>query len=108
MTYIKPNPWLGDSYLEFEPTDRRFMIATTAFCERGNVSSKQPWLCNIFGQTDETFVGHWVRSNGVMMPVKFPKDTTRPLTHEECMLANKRWGLNMYDELKDLDDVNRT
>lgn len=60
----------------------RYMMATTATHDLGNVSRKDHTPCLVYGEEGDFFVGRWVSSFG-FTDVKFPKSTTRELTKEE-------------------------
>lgn len=60
----------------------KYMIATKAFHQLGNISSNIPDLCVVNGEDDENYYGFWVTGFG-FYDVRFPKETTKNLTEEE-------------------------
>ena len=66
----------------------KYMMATKAFHKLGDISSDVPDLCYIYGEDNDNYIGNWVTGLG-FFDVKFPKDTTRPLTPEEIEKYNK-------------------
>lgn len=60
----------------------RFMMATKAEHKLGDISRGAPDLCVIQGETENAYIGNWVTGFG-FIDVRFPKETTRPLTDEE-------------------------
>jgi len=60
----------------------KYMMATKAFAKLGEISSKEPQLCVIYGEDGENYIGNWV--GGHCVDVKFPKSTTRELTEKEA------------------------
>ena len=60
----------------------RYMMATTAILNLGDISSKEPDLCVIYSEDEENYIGNWVTGFD-FIDVKFPKATTRELTDEE-------------------------
>ena len=78
--------------MKIEP---RYMMATTAIHQLGDISADTPDICRVYGEDDENYIGAWVTGFG-FFDVKFPKTTTRPLTEEERAKYNK-----MYVQLSD-------
>lgn len=60
----------------------RYMMATKAIHQLGDISSDEPDLCVVHGEDEENYIGNWV-TGFCFANVKFPKDTTRNLTEEE-------------------------
>lgn len=86
------------------------MKATKAIHQLGDISRDVPEWCSIIEEDDENFYGVWVEGFG-FYDVKFPKETTKPLTEEECkefanlhyVLAGNDLGENGYpDTLKEV------
>lgn len=67
----------------------RYMMATKANHELGDISREEPDLCVIHGEDEENYIGNWVTGFG-FINVKFPKSTTRELTDEEKEKWNGR------------------
>lgn len=65
----------------------KYMMATTAIHKLGDISSEEPDLCYIKDEDEENYIGSWVEGMG-FIEVKFPKETTRPLTKEEISHYN--------------------
>lgn len=59
-----------------------YMMATKAMHKLGNISRKKPDICRISGETEDAYIGSWVTGFG-FISVRFPKETTRPLTPAE-------------------------
>lgn len=68
----------------------RYMMATTAIHQLGDISSTEPDLCRISSEDEENWIGSWVTGLG-FIKVKFPKATTRELTKEECKEYNQMY-----------------
>lgn len=64
----------------------RYMMATTAIHQLGDISRAEPDLCVVKDDGDD-YVGHWVCGFGYVN-VRFPKATTRPLTPDEIKTWN--------------------
>ena len=60
----------------------KYMMATKAIHQLGDISSDKPDICQISGEDDENYIGSWVTGLG-FINVKFPKETTRELTEKE-------------------------
>lgn len=60
----------------------RYMMATKAQHQLGDISSDEPDLCVIYGEDETNYIGSWVMGFG-FIDVKFPKKTTRELTEGE-------------------------
>jgi hypothetical protein len=60
----------------------KYMMATKAIHQLGDISSSIPDLCVIHSEDDDNYIGNWVSGFG-FVDVKFPKNTTRELTPEE-------------------------
>jgi hypothetical protein len=58
------------------------MMATTAIHKLGDISRKEEDLCRVYDEDEENYYGSWVEGFG-FFDVRFPKETTRPLTEEE-------------------------
>jgi hypothetical protein len=61
----------------------KYMMATTAIHQLGDISRDEPELCVIQEEDSENYIGNWVEGLG-FIDVKFPKSTTRELTEEEA------------------------
>lgn len=70
-------------------TPRRYMMATVAHHQLGDISSDRPMLCDIDGEDEENYIGNWVEGFG-FVEVQFPKATTRELTDDEKNFHNGR------------------
>ncbi len=66
----------------YKKIPNRYMVATKAIHELGDISDNSPKLCSIHGEDEKNFIGEWVTGFG-FLNVKFPKETTRELTPEE-------------------------
>lgn len=64
------------------PGKSRYMMATEAIHQLGDISSDEPDLCVVHDEDEENYIGNWVIGFG-LGNVKFPKNTTRELTEEE-------------------------
>ena len=60
----------------------KYMMATTAIHQLGDISRDEPDICQIYGEDAENYIGNWVAGFG-FIDVKFPKATTRDLTPAE-------------------------
>lgn len=60
----------------------RFMMATKAIHQLGDISRDKEDICRIEREDGSDFVGAWVTGFG-FIDVKFPKATTRELTDDE-------------------------
>lgn len=60
----------------------RYMMATKAIHNLGDISREKPSLCLIHSEDEENYIGHWMEGMG-FIDVKFPKDSTRELTDDE-------------------------
>ena len=58
------------------------MMATKAIHQLGDISRDDPDLCCVHEEYKDHYVGSWVTGFG-FIKVKFPKDTTRPLSDNE-------------------------
>ena len=65
---------------------RKYMMATKAIHQLGDISSEIPDLCFIHSEDEENYIGNWVI--GVFTNVKFPKETTRELIKDEINYWN--------------------
>lgn len=61
---------------------KRYMMATKAIHQLGDISRGEPDLCVIRSEDADNYIGNWVEGYG-FINVKFPKRTTRELTDEE-------------------------
>lgn len=68
----------------------RYMMATTAIHQLGDISSEFPDLCVVHSEDEENYIGNWVTGLG-FVNVKFPKSTTQELTDED---------IKQYDGMK--------
>lgn len=91
--YVRHYPehyaWLGKSYRELPESESGFRMATKAYHTLGDISSDEPDLCSIYGETLEHYVGSWMTGYGYF-DVKFLKETTRKLTQSEADYWNTR------------------
>lgn len=67
----------------------RYMMATKAIHQLGDISSDEPDLCYIEAEDGENYIGRWATGFG-FVGVRFPKSTTRELTEEEREMYQKR------------------
>jgi hypothetical protein len=67
----------------------RYMMATTALHQLGDISRDKPDLCRVESEEGDNYVGAWVTGFG-FFNVKFPKATTRELTKAEIKKHDKR------------------
>ena len=67
-----------------------YMMATKAIHKLGDISRDSEDLCIIYDEDEDNYIGEWVTGVGYIK-VKFPKDSTRPLTEEEITKYNKMW-----------------
>jgi len=67
---------------------KKYMMATKAIHQLGNISRDEEDLCFIHGEEAENYIGNWVTGFG-FINVKFPKETTRELTNKEIEKYNK-------------------
>lgn len=65
----------------------KYMMATKAFHQLGEISSTEPDICVVHKEEGDSYVGNWVYGLG-FVGVKFPKDTTRELTEAEVQHYN--------------------
>ncbi len=66
----------------------KYMMATTAIHQLGDISREDDDLCCITSEDDKNYYGMWITGFG-FFDVKFPKETTRELTEEEIQKFNK-------------------
>lgn len=70
--------------IEFDELKKpRYMMATAANHRYGILSSKEPSLCFVYGETEDCFVGCWIFLHTNCSDVLFPKKSTRALTSAE-------------------------
>lgn len=62
-------------------------MATKAFHQLGEISSKEPDICVVLKEDGDNYIGNWVYGLG-FIDVKFPKATTRELTEQEKQYYN--------------------
>lgn len=67
----------------------KYMMATTAIHQLGDISSDEPDLCIVNDEDADNYIGNWVTGLG-FFGVKFPKVTTRDLTPDEIATYNGR------------------
>lgn len=67
----------------------RYMMATKAIHQLGDISSDEPDLCYVYSEEGDDYVGRWATGLG-FFNVKFPKATTRDLTDEEYEKFSKQ------------------
>ena len=60
----------------------KYMMATKAIHQLGDISRDKADLCCIHAEDENNYIGNWVTGYG-FIDVKFPKSTTRDLTQEE-------------------------
>ena len=65
----------------------KYMMATTAIHQLGDISSDTPDICIIHKEDEDNYIGNWVFGLG-FINVKFPKASTRDLTEEEKVKFN--------------------
>lgn len=65
----------------------KYMMATKAIHQLGDISSKEPDICVIHKEDADNYIGNWVFGLG-FVGVKFPKSSTRDLTPEEVKEYN--------------------
>lgn len=71
----------------------KYMMATKAFHQLGEISSSEPDICVIHKEDADHYIGNWVTGLG-FINVKFPKATTRELTPDEVkVFSGKRYGM---------------
>ena len=80
----------------------KYMIATKAIHKTGDISRDDGDLCIVFEEDESNYIGQWVTGYG-FVKVKFPKESTRPLTKKEIKKYNKLilrlpWG--GYEKMK--------
>lgn len=70
--------------MKTEPTKikPKYMMATTAMHQLGDISSPEPDICVVSEETETDYIGNWVYGLG-FFGVKFPKATTRELNEAE-------------------------
>lgn len=71
----------------------KYMMATTAIHQLGDISRDEPDLCHIEREEGDNYIGAWVTGFG-FIGVQFPKATTRELTEEELTYYDNR-GIRM-------------
>lgn len=87
---IDPGNRIGDQDLRYPPTYNtrgkamfpKYMMATKAFHQLGEISSSEPDICVIHKEDADNYIGNWVYGLG-FVNVNFPKNTTRELTEAE-------------------------
>ena len=67
---------------------KKYMMATKAIHQLGDISRDEPDICLIHDQDEENYIGNWVTGFG-FVDVKFPKATTRELTSKEIQKYDK-------------------
>lgn len=70
-----------------QPSLPKYMIATTAIHNLGDISRKEGDLCLVFEEDGDYYIGNWVTGFG-FINVKFPKISTRELTEDEIEKYN--------------------
>ena len=88
----------------------KYMMATKAIHQLGDISSNTPDLCMITNEDESDYIGNWVAGLG-FIGVRFPKETTRELTQEEknhwngsmLELAGNIYPLHIPGNTNDLD-----
>ncbi len=68
----------------------KYMMATKAIHQLGDISSDIPDLCYVHEKHDDYYIGSWVTGLG-FINVKFPKETTRDLNKEEVEEYSKKY-----------------
>lgn len=92
---IDPGNRVGDQDLRYPPiynTEEeamfpKYMMATKAIHQLGDISSKEPDICVIHKEDADNYIGNWVFGLG-FINVKFPKSSTRDLTPDEVTEYN--------------------
>jgi len=77
----------------------KYMMATTAIHQLGDISSDEPDLCIVSKETETDYIGNWVTGLG-FINVRFPKETTRELTEAEIENYNGR-SIGMYSLMRE-------
>ena len=72
----------------------KYMMATKAFHQLGEISSDSPDICIVRSETETDYFGNWVFGLG-FFGVRFPKESTRELTEAEVQEYNGQ-KLAMY------------
>lgn len=67
----------------------RYMMATKAMHQLGDISRDEPDICRIDREDGDNYIGAWVEGFG-FFDVRFPKVTTRELTAAEFEHYNGR------------------
>lgn len=67
----------------------RYMMATTAKHQLGDISRDEEDYCYIKEETKGWYRGSWVTGYG-FFNVRFPKETTRELTEEETKFVQNQ------------------
>ena len=87
-------------------TTGKYMMATKANHQMGDISRKTPDICVIFDEDKDNYIGNWVTGYG-FVGVKFPKSTTRELTPAEIEeyhgIPIEMSGMVQFLNLKDED-----
>ena len=68
----------------------KYMMATKAFHQLGDISRDEPDLCYVRREREKDYIGSWVTGFG-FIEVKFPKETTRELTEKEIEKYNSTY-----------------
>lgn len=68
----------------------RYMMATTAIHQLGDISSDAPDICRVVREEGDDYIGSWVTGFG-FFNVKFPKATTRELNEDEREKYRSLW-----------------
>lgn len=64
--------------------EKRYMMATKAIHQLGDISRDDPDICRVYDETETDYIGAWVSGFG-FFNVHFPKETTRKLNPEEIV-----------------------
>lgn len=67
----------------------KFMMATTAIHQLGDISRDQEDICRIEREEGDDYIGSWVTGFG-FIEVRFPKSTTRDLTADDVKFYDGR------------------
>lgn len=75
--------------MSIERKFKKYMMATKAIHNLGDISSSEPDLCFVYNESDTNYYGLWVSGFG-FFDVVFPKSTTRELTPNEINEYSKQ------------------
>jgi hypothetical protein len=81
---------LSSQQIDALPKVDKYMMATTAMHQLGDISSNEPDLCRVSKESETDYYGMWVTGFG-FFNVRFPKETTRELTKKEIDKYNSTY-----------------